>query len=256
MEFDIEPLIWFDDNDKKTIAFYQDFPKKWEMIDIYNHLMDYFEDMNRQAEEHFAQESGQKLEDSDIKIEKITAERVYFLQEFIFYYAQFEAFLKDLLTMLFYQKPELISNEDKNKHFTIEDVLSNREDPISLIVYKKLYSWKSLIEYFEVFEKKLNFKFKKTNEFENYLFIMQQFRHCIVHNGGRISRDFLERVPTIIDLKLNQLVPIDMNYNRRFLEFIRYTSYNLVIQLISKFFSDEWNSFMNEVNNYVKEEIQ
>lgn len=199
----------------------------------------------RKLESTFYMSASKNLQ--EIRSGLIGFQRTHFIQEFLVYYTLLEAYIRDILRIILEIKPDiLISKDDKNQVFTISEVVENRDRILDWIIEKRVYSWKSFLGYMNYLTRKAGYKFQITKDMKQLLEEIEQIRHCIVHNGGRVSKDFIQ-VSRLTD-KEGDPLPLGKELTKQVYNFIRQLAFMVYTQTAIKFFNKDFEKA--KVDNY------
>lgn len=108
----------------------------------------------------------------------------------------FEVLVTQLATAYFRLHPDAVDGSEKE--FSLNDLkaLSSIENAIEVAIERQVESiGRGLIEWEKWFSKRLNIEFSKACINWETVQELFQRRHIIVHNGGRVSKQYLDKLP-------------------------------------------------------------
>ena len=134
-----------------------------------------------------------KIKSKSDRFEKARPDRVMVFSLFLGLFASFEGYLGDLLTAIFYSRPELFSMIGKDVPF--KEVLSAKSiDDIKsrvLTEYVEKFRRDSYIDQFDNMEKLFSIELKKFSRWPDFVEVSQR-RNVIAHCDGIVSQQYLE----------------------------------------------------------------
>jgi hypothetical protein len=133
---------------------------------------------------------------SNKKVKKITDPnfgRVICSQSLIIVFAHLEAFMTDTIKFICDACPEVLKS--KNKKISFEDALKFESNIKQLLIdrYTYEFGWKSIDEKLAFFKSEFGLKLEIVDSNIDVLKEAENVRHIIVHNGGRISQQFIDK---------------------------------------------------------------
>jgi len=175
-------------------------------------------------------------------------------QEFLSYYSIFEAFLSNLLTIIFKKYPKKLNPknlpENESREIRWNDILqfSNYDDLIDFMIEKYIYSfgYKSLYERLKSLKsKKFGFKLSLDKKMKSLLDEIDELRNCLIHNGGRVTNKALKKLNNP-DLKAGDWIIITPKTNEDIYKYFKNIVYILYIQTATKHFKKEFENAKKE----------
>ena len=125
-------------------------------------------------------------------------------QEFLSYYSLFEAFLNNILTIIFKKHPKKLNPKDlpkdEKRNIRWGDILQydNYNDLIEFMIEKYIYSfgYKSLYKRLNILQNNKDFDLQiniNKND-EPLLNEIDELRNCFIHSGGRVTIKALQKI--------------------------------------------------------------
>ena len=169
--------------------------------------------------------------------EDINFQRLFFSQELIMACAHLEAFLSDSLRVICRVRPEILKSGKKIDRSTIIDS-GNWDKVIECIIEDYIYEfgWKTLKDKIKFLKDKIGLNVEIPNSELSILEEAENIRNIVVHNGGRISQEYINRTEKS-DLNVGDLIPITAEFMGK----VSYISLLLgwdIFALVSKKFFD------------------
>lgn len=197
-------------------------------------------------------------EDKTYKLQSLF-KKIILEEEFLSYYSIFEAYISNILTIIFKKNPRKLNPQDlprnESREMRWDDILqfSNYTDLINYMIEKYVYSfgYKSLYERMRTLQdRRFGFNLKLNNEVKSFLDEVDEIRNCLIHNGGRISIKGLKKLQQP-DLKVGDWIIITPKTNIEIYNYFKNIAYILYIQTALKDYKKEFENAKLE-SKYVK----
>ena len=165
-------------------------------------------------------------------------------EEFLSYYALFEAYIGNILTIILKKYPQKLNPKhlpkNESKEIRWEDVLqyNNYDDLIDFMVEKYIYSfgYKSLYERFKIFQTKdFGFVFQSLEKIKPFFDETEEIRNCIIHSGGRITNKSLKKLKKP-GLKIGEFIQLTTKFNTYVYNKFKTLAFMLFTQTSDKYF--------------------
>lgn len=168
---------------------------------------------------------GEKLE--------IRFERLLSSQGIIMIFAYLDAFMADSMRAVCMARPEVLKREKKIEWSTAL-TFDKRDDLIRYLVERYVFEfgWLTLSKRIEHLKKDVGIELKIPRSEMDLLTLAENIRHVAVHNGGKVSQEFVERTGRS-DLVVGDFVPITFEEIDQISQAARFLSSDL-FQVISK----------------------
>jgi hypothetical protein len=175
--------------------------------------------------------------------ENMDFEQLLSYQEIVMLIAHLDAFFSDSIRAICMAHPEMLN---RKKQVTWEEVLQfrNREEIIHYLSEKYVYDFgmKTFPERINKLKERHGLDVQFSSEDLDFLEEVRNVRHIIVHNGGRISSDFLSNVKSTA-FKLGAFVSVTSDYKVKAYDKIRLFADELFRGVSKKFFKIEESAF-------------
>lgn len=170
----------------------------------------------------------------EMKPENINFQRLFFSQELVMVLAHLEAFLSDSLRVICRVKPEILKTNKKIDRSAIIN-LENWDNVMEFLIEDYIFDfgWKSLDEKIKFLNEKIGLNIE-TPEI-SLLEEAENIRNIVVHNGGRISQEYINRTKRY-DLKVGDFIPITNKFTGDVLINILLLGCDVFVQISEKFF--------------------
>lgn len=171
-----------------------------------------------------------------IRVEDLDFRRLLSAQQLVMVLAHLDAFLADSVRALCYARPEMLKSQKK---IDWETVIScgdwNRLFTLLVEEYIFHFGWKAIHERVRSLQKqhRLIEDFPKNDL--DLLEEAQNIRNIIVHNGGRVSQEYLARTRNA-DLQIGQFVPVTSEYVDKVATAASFLASELFTEVSNKFF--------------------
>lgn len=139
-------------------------------------------------------------------------ERIISSQTLVMVFAHIDAFLADTVRTICFIHPEILRNEKKIDWATAI-AFENKEQLLEYLRESFVLEFGSpnLSKRIEYLSKNLGVEIDRTKIDLELLDIAENTRHIIIHNGGKVSQEFLKRTKRT-DVKTGDFIPIDFAY--------------------------------------------
>ena len=170
--------------------------------------------------------------------------------------SQYDAFLGNLIKTIFYHKPELLNNSDKNLSFSEIISYDSIEDIKDYIIEKEVESVirENHLKQFKWLESKLKIPLRKDlPSFKHFIEITER-RNLFVHNNGVVSRQYIENctkneVPNIDKVKVGDKLSVNPGYFVKCYSILFEIGVKLGQVIWRKLLPDELEEADNHLNN-------
>jgi hypothetical protein len=138
-------------------------------------------------------------------------------QELVILLAHVDAFLSDSIRAMCKAKPNILISDKK---ISWGDVIKagNWDDLLSYLTeeYSYILGWKSISEWINYISERHGIKISLPEPIQR-LSEAEQLRHIIIHNGGRVSQEYLNKTEKT-DVELGEVITISQDYNKQVAE--------------------------------------
>lgn len=176
-----------------------------------------------------------------IKVAKIDFEQLILEQQLTYFVGLIEGFLIESIQILFENKPDFLSDHDLELKFKEINALENFEN-----IQKKMIemavgrSWSAgnFSNKIEKLRTKFGITLKFKKQLKDILDEANLLRNCILHNGSKVSSDYLDQFGT----KRNITKGDNIKFSVYFLDALYYLSLDFVKELFIETSNLSWNS--------------
>ena len=172
-------------------------------------------------------------------IDNMDFERLLYSQELVMLFAQLDAFMADSLRIICQSRPEILKS---NKQLDYKTILScdGWEELINHLSeeYVLEFGWKTINERLKFLRNKLNLNIEFSELELEFLKEAELIRHVIVHNGGKISQEYIKRSKEP-DLIMGSFVDVNSGYIGELANKIGKLVSILFLAISKKFFNKE-----------------
>lgn len=180
------------------------------------------------------------------KISRISESALTLVPEslFVSLISQYDAFLNQLLRILFELRPEYINNSERELTFSQLMKFNSLEEAKEYVIEKEVESVlrKSHTEHFEYLESKLKITLRKDLPIWQTFIEITERRNLFVHCDGRVSNQYLkvckDQNCKIGEVKLNQRLEIDPEYFKK--------AYECIFELSTKLTHTIWRKLIKQ----------
>lgn len=180
------------------------------------------------------------------KISRISESALTLVPEslFVSLISQYDAFLNQLLRILFELRPEYINNSERELTFSQLMKFNSLEEAKEYVVEKEVESVlrKSHTEHFEYLEGKLKITLRKDLPIWQTFIEVTERRNLFVHCDGRVSNQYLkvckDQNCNVEGILLNQRLDIDAEY------FVK--AYECIFELVTKLTHTIWRKLIKD----------
>jgi hypothetical protein len=139
---------------------------------------------------------------------QIGFERLLSLQTVIMTFAFLDAFMADTVRTICIARPEVLKSEKKIEWSTAL-TFDKKEDLIKYLIERYVFEfgWLNLLKRIEHLEKQVGIELETPASQIQLLDMAENIRHVAVHNGGKVSQEFIERTGRN-DLAIGEFVPV------------------------------------------------
>jgi hypothetical protein len=158
-------------------------------------------------------EQKEHLKPNETKLVLTGFKRLILSQELVMHVACLEAFQSDTMRAICAQQPNVLKIMERQ--YQAKDVLDTRnwQDLISMLTEDFImgFSLTPVDKKIDTFEKRFGMQLGLSNRDIRKLVEITNVRHIIVHNGGRVSREFIERTENRA-IAEGKLFPLTQDY--------------------------------------------
>lgn len=167
---------------------------------------------------------------------KVDFESLLYSQEIVMILAHLDSFIGDSLRIIIQLHPEILKSK---KQIDIEDVIScgGWEKLMDHLSEKFVYDlgWKSVSERLDFIKDTINVPIRYSESDLDYLREAKLIRDIVVHNGGKISQEYIDKTKEI-DLEIGEFIKIESDYLNELFEISRKIASRIFIESSKKFF--------------------
>lgn len=189
----------------------------------------------------------------EIKRDIPSIEKVYQKKAvFVFSFSIFESCLLDLLKVYYGANPSEIPKkklQEMDMEFVLNTTFSHEVVELIAANYTKALSYENLIQIVKHVCSNLNIGFESLNFNRKRLNEIKARRNAIVHNGGRIDKEYI-KTASVDPRMLNSKLGIDINYFLEALEIFEEILLSFKSGVLSKFSSHTKANFIRETWGY------
>jgi hypothetical protein len=182
-------------------------------------------------------------------LKDVDYERLALSQELVMYFAHLDGFMAESLRAICYLHPEVMKSK-KTIDWDILIPLNGWEELMDYLIerYSMDFIWESIQKRLEFLKKKLGLIIECPESDVKLLGEAENIRHLVVHNGGRISQEYIDRTGAD-NLVIGDFITITPKYLAK----LYYTSLHLAsdifIAVSKKFFNVEERKSMMGISS-------
>ncbi|HVS81248.1 MAG TPA: hypothetical protein VHE60_05905 [Pyrinomonadaceae bacterium] len=167
---------------------------------------------------------------------QIGFERLLGSQKLVMSFAYLDAFMADTLRAVCAARPEILKSAKKIDWATALG-FEKKDDLIVHLVERYVYDfgWLTLSKRLEFLRKEFGLDIAPPEKEIELLHWAENIRHVAVHNGGRVSAEFIERTGKT-ELVLGEFVPIEFDELEKMIIAVRLLAGDLFTSVSKKFF--------------------
>ena len=156
-------------------------------------------------------------------------------------FAHLEAFLADSIRVVCVIRPEVLKSNRKITWKTIID-LGSQSDIIDHLIDQYVFNctWGPITDTVKLANEKLGLHITSSDDAIERIASSQLLRNVIVHNGGRVSEEYLKR-SNRSDVRLGEKLAIDKDVNNK--------TASAALELASRFFIEIGKTHFNKPQN-------
>jgi hypothetical protein len=178
---------------------------------------------------------------SDREVMRINVDNLLYAQELIMLFAHLDAFMSDSIRTMCRKEPRLLYRDKKMSWKAILES-GDWENVVEKMIeeYSYDFGWKSIKERVRFLQSEHGlFIETPPNELDD-LDNAEKIRHIVIHNGSRVSQEYLERTKRT-DVRIGEIIPISPDYLKSVNGKVRMLGSDLFISIAKKIFqiSDE-----------------
>jgi hypothetical protein len=164
-------------------------------------------------------------------------ERIICPQSLIIVFAHFEAFMVDTIKFICETRPEVLKS--KSKKISFEDALEFENNIKQFLTdqYTNEFNWKSVEDKLNFFKSEFGIKLDIEDSNLEALVNAENIRHIVVHNGGRMSQQFINKSKKK-DFKIGDLVYFSFKEIINISKLTHYIASKIYVETIRKFVKD------------------
>ena len=163
-------------------------------------------------------------------------ERIISSQSLVMVFAHIDAFLADTVRIICFIHPEILRSEKKIDWATAI-AFENKDQLLEFLRERFVleFGLPNLSKRVEYLSKNLGVDIDRTKIDLELLDNAENTRHIIIHNGGKVSQEFLERTKRT-DVKIGDFIPVDFAYADLITESSRHLITEVFEAVARKFF--------------------
>lgn len=168
----------------------------------------------------------------------INYERLLYQQELIMMFAHLDAFIADTLRIICQARPEMLKRKKSIEWSTILSC-GGWQELMDFLVEQFVYEfgWPPLRKRLKMMDEQLGIQISYPDyDFDiSLLEEAENIRHILVHNGGRVSKEYIDRVGQY-NLQVGDYIPLTFDYLEDVLSASRILVGELFLSVSEKFF--------------------
>jgi hypothetical protein len=171
------------------------------------------------------------------KGENIDFERLFFSQELVMMLAHLEAFLSDSLRVICRVKPEILKSSKKIDRSKIID-FGNWDEIMEFLIEDYVYDfgWETFKNKIKFLNDNIGLSIEISDTEISIFEDAENIRNIIVHNGGRISQEYINRTKKY-DMNVGDLIPITSEFIEEVANEILLLGWEIFALISKKFFN-------------------
>jgi hypothetical protein len=173
---------------------------------------------------------------SNQKVGTLNVESLLYAQELVMLLAHLDALMSDSLRAMCWREPRILHGSKKVAWGTILDC-GSWENIIERLIeeYCFEFGWLSVLDRIKFLKSEHGLDINTSPDELNEIGIAEKLRHIIIHNGGRVSQEYLDRTRRT-DVKVGDVIPVSPNYTEKIYGIIRLLGSDVYSAIARKFF--------------------
>ncbi len=163
-------------------------------------------------------------------------ERLSNYQALIMVFAHLDAFMADTLRVICKVRPEILKRDKKIDWATVLE-FGGKDDLVNYLIERYVYEfdWLSLPNRVQFFRNQIGLDINISKTSIDLLKSAEEIRHILVHNGGRVSQEYVNRTGCG-DIMVGDIISVPFEYVERVIVAARGLAGDVFVSVSKKFF--------------------